>query len=56
MIIMPYDEGSMQTMLAASKATGKPPKSISKYNHHDENPEVNHVSPVAKFKPTRRSN
>ena len=54
MIVMPYDEGSMETMLAASKATGKPAKSISKYNHHDENPEVNRVSPIAKFKPTRR--
>jgi len=54
LIIMPYDEGSEQTMLAASKATGMPPKNISPYTHKDENPAVNRVSPVAKFKPTKR--
>jgi len=54
MIVMPYDEGSMATMLAASKATGMPPTSISPYTHKDENKAVNRVSPVAKFIPTKR--
>jgi len=54
LIVMPYDQGSMETMLAASKATGMPPKSISPYTHKDENEAVNRVSPVAKFKPTKR--
>jgi len=56
MIVMPYSDGGMETMLAASKATGKAAKSISKYKQTEENPDVNRVSPVAKFKPTRRSN
>jgi hypothetical protein len=54
LIVMPYDEGSLKTMLAASKATGKSAKNISKYNHNDENPEINRVSPVATFVPTKR--
>jgi len=54
MIVMPYDEGSVETMLAASKATGMPPKSISPYTNKDENEAVNRVSPVAKFVPTKR--
>jgi hypothetical protein len=54
MIVMPYDEGSERTMLAASKATGMPPKNISPYTHKDENPAVNRTSPVAKFVPTKR--
>jgi len=54
MIVMPYDEGSVETMMAASKATGMPPKSISTYTHKDENPAVNRTSPVAKFVPTKR--
>jgi hypothetical protein len=56
MIVMPYSDGGVETMLAASKATGKAAVSISKYKQSEENPEVNRVSPVAKFKPTRRSN
>jgi len=54
MIIMPYSDGGLETMLAASKATGMPPKSISSYTNKDENPEVNRTSPVAKFVPTKR--
>jgi hypothetical protein len=54
MIIMPYTDGGMETMLAASKTTGKAAKSISKYKQTEENPEVNRVSPVAKFVPTKR--
>jgi len=54
MIVMPYDAGSLETMLAASKSTGMPPKSISPYTNKDENEAVNRVSPVAKFKPTKR--
>jgi hypothetical protein len=56
LIVMPYDQGSVETMLAASKATGMPPKSISSYTHKDENKAVNRVSPVAKYVPTRRPN
>ena len=55
LIVMPYSEGGVETMLAASKATGMAAKSISPYTHKDENPAVNRVSPVAKFVPTRRS-
>jgi hypothetical protein len=54
MIVMPYSEGGVETMMAASKATGMAAKSISPYTHKDENEAVNRVSPVAKFKPTKR--
>ena len=54
LIVMPYSEGGVETMMAASKATGMPPKSISPYTNKDENKAVNRVSPVAKFKPTKR--
>jgi hypothetical protein len=54
MIVMPYSDGGVETMLAASKATGKVAVSISKYKQSEENPEVNRVSPVAKFVPTKR--
>jgi len=54
LIIMPYSDGGIETMLAASKATGMAAKSISPYKNTDENPEVNRVSPTAKFVPTKR--
>jgi len=54
LIVMPYSDGGLETMLAASKATGMAAKSISPYKSTDENPEVNRVSPTAKFVPTKR--
>jgi hypothetical protein len=46
LIVMPYSEGGVETMLAASKATGKAAKNISPYTLKDENEAVNRVSPV----------
>ena len=54
MIVMPYSDGGIETMLAASKATGKAAKKISSYTNKTENPAVNRVSPTAKFVPTKR--
>jgi hypothetical protein len=54
LIVMPYSQGGLDTMLAASKATGMPAVNISKFTNQDENPDVNRKSPTAKFVPTKR--
>jgi hypothetical protein len=54
LIVMPYSQGGLDTMNAASKATGMPAVNISKFTNQDENPEVNRKSPTAKFVPTKR--
>jgi hypothetical protein len=55
LIVVPYSDGGLETMMAASKALGMPPVSISDYSMESE-PDLfrNKVSPVAKFKPTKR--
>ena len=56
LIIAPYSEGDIAAMQGASKASGHAASKAHSYTNTREHPDVNQVSPVAKFTPTRRPN
>ena len=56
MIIAPYSDGDIAAMQGASKASGHAAIKSHRYTNKDENPDVNRVSPIAKFVPTKRPN
>ena len=54
MIIAPYSDADIKIMQGASTASKKSANKSHRYSTKDENPEVNRVSPTAKFVPTKR--
>jgi hypothetical protein len=54
LIIAPYSDGDIAAMQGASSASGHAAVKSHHYNNKSENPQVNQVSPVAKFVPTKR--
>jgi len=56
MIIAPYSDGDQTIMQGASKLSGHAAIKSHRYNSKAEHPDVNQISPVAKYTPTRRPN
>jgi hypothetical protein len=56
LIIAPYSDGDIATMQGASKASGHRAIKSHTYSNKSENKDVNQISPVAKYVPTRRPN
>jgi len=54
LIIAPYSDGDIEAMQGASRASGHAAVKSHRYDNTHEHPDVNQISPVAKYVPTKR--